>query len=76
MKEMARKKIREFDSKRLLKEHLKRLTGIDLQIRSAQVFPEPPISIDRSSDLSIWIITSFEAFPCVSDIFYRICVSL
>ncbi|XP_074584645.1 ATP-citrate synthase alpha chain protein 3-like isoform X2 [Curcuma longa] len=34
---MARKKIREFDSKRLLKEHLKRLTGIDLQIRSAQV---------------------------------------
>ena len=34
---MARKKIREYDSKRLLKEHLKRLTGIDLQICSAQV---------------------------------------
>ncbi|XP_042402007.1 ATP-citrate synthase alpha chain protein 3-like [Zingiber officinale] len=34
---MARKKIREYDSKRLIKEHLKRLTGIDLQIRSAQV---------------------------------------
>ncbi|URD84888.1 ATP-grasp domain [Musa troglodytarum] len=34
---MARKKIREYDSKRLLKEHLKRLAGIDLQIRSAQV---------------------------------------
>uniref|UniRef100_A0A7N0ZZ34 ATP citrate synthase n=1 Tax=Kalanchoe fedtschenkoi TaxID=63787 RepID=A0A7N0ZZ34_KALFE len=34
---MARKKIREYDSKRLLKEHLKRLAGIELQIRSAQV---------------------------------------
>ncbi|KAJ6928523.1 hypothetical protein NC652_012594 [Populus alba x Populus x berolinensis] len=34
---MARKKIREYDSKRLLKEHLKRLSGIDLQICSAQV---------------------------------------
>ncbi|KAH8507138.1 hypothetical protein H0E87_009592, partial [Populus deltoides] len=31
------KKIREYDSKRLLKEHLKRLSGIDLQICSAQV---------------------------------------
>ncbi|XP_070671769.1 ATP-citrate synthase alpha chain protein 2 isoform X2 [Malus domestica] len=34
---MARKKIREYDSKRLLKQHLKRLAGIDLQINSAQV---------------------------------------
>nr|GLL20056.1 ATP-citrate synthase alpha chain protein 3 [Ipomoea trifida] len=34
---MARKKIREYDSKRLLKEHLKHLYGIDLQICSAQV---------------------------------------
>jgi ATP citrate (pro-S)-lyase len=34
---MARKKIREYDSKRLLKEHLKRLAGIDLTILSAQV---------------------------------------
>ena len=34
---MARKKIREYDSKRLLKEHLKRLANIDLQINSAQV---------------------------------------
>ncbi|ESR41503.1 hypothetical protein CICLE_v10013702mg [Citrus x clementina] len=33
---MARKKIREYDSKRLLKEHLKRLAGLDLQICSAQ----------------------------------------
>ncbi|KAL6008770.1 ATP-citrate synthase alpha chain protein 2 [Asimina triloba] len=34
---MARKKIREYDSKRLLKEHLKRLAGIGLEICSAQV---------------------------------------
>ncbi|XP_057494998.1 ATP-citrate synthase alpha chain protein 2-like [Actinidia eriantha] len=34
---MARKKIREYDSKRILKEHLKRLAAIDLQICSAQV---------------------------------------
>ncbi|KAL6292883.1 hypothetical protein ACE6H2_001025 [Prunus campanulata] len=34
---MARKKIREYDSKRLLKQHLKRVAGIDLQINSAQV---------------------------------------
>eukprot|EP00245_Coleochaete_scutata_P004471 TRINITY_DN17128_c0_g1_i1.p1 TRINITY_DN17128_c0_g1~~TRINITY_DN17128_c0_g1_i1.p1 ORF type:complete len:447 (-),score=105.90 TRINITY_DN17128_c0_g1_i1:39-1307(-) len=37
---MARKKIREYDSKRLLKEHLKRLTGYDIQIHSAQVTEE------------------------------------
>ncbi|KAJ6431138.1 hypothetical protein OIU84_018603 [Salix udensis] len=34
---MARKKIREYDSKRLLKEHFKRLSGRDLPIKSAQV---------------------------------------
>lgn len=34
---MARKKIREYDSKRLLKHHLKRLSGIELQVRSAQI---------------------------------------
>ncbi|CAI0434688.1 unnamed protein product, partial [Linum tenue] len=34
---MARKKIREYDSKRLLKEHFKRLSGYDLPIKSAQV---------------------------------------
>uniref|UniRef100_A0A453HUG3 Uncharacterized protein n=1 Tax=Aegilops tauschii subsp. strangulata TaxID=200361 RepID=A0A453HUG3_AEGTS len=38
---MARKKIREYDSKRLLKEHLKRLAGIDLHILSAQVSHHP-----------------------------------
>lgn len=35
--EMARKKIREYDSKRLLKEHFKRLSGCELPIKSAQV---------------------------------------
>ncbi|KAF1874824.1 hypothetical protein Lal_00007439 [Lupinus albus] len=35
---MARKKIREYDSKRLVKEHYKRLSGNDLPIKSAQVF--------------------------------------
>lgn len=34
---MARKKIREYDSKRLLKEHYKRLSGAELAIKSAQV---------------------------------------
>ncbi|KAJ1417202.1 Succinyl-CoA synthetase-like [Sesbania bispinosa] len=34
---MARKKIREYHSKRLLKEHLKRLASIDLEIQSLQV---------------------------------------
>ncbi|EYU28438.1 hypothetical protein MIMGU_mgv1a006998mg [Erythranthe guttata] len=34
---MARKKIREYDSKRLLKEHYKRITGSELEIKSAQV---------------------------------------
>ncbi|KAJ3691870.1 hypothetical protein LUZ61_000037 [Rhynchospora tenuis] len=34
---MARKKIREYDSKRLLKDHLKRLAAIHLHILSAQI---------------------------------------
>lgn len=34
---MARKKIREYDSKRLLKQHLKKLSGIEIDIRSAQI---------------------------------------
>ncbi|PWA71929.1 ATP-citrate synthase alpha chain [Artemisia annua] len=34
---MARKKIREYDSKRLVKEHFKRISGSDLPIKSAQV---------------------------------------
>jgi hypothetical protein len=41
---MARKKIREYDSKRLLKENLKRLAGIDLTILSAQVSAPVPVS--------------------------------
>ncbi|KAL2903307.1 ATP-citrate synthase alpha chain protein 1 [Bienertia sinuspersici] len=34
---MARKKIREYDSKRLVKEHFKRISGSELPIRSAQI---------------------------------------
>lgn len=34
---MARKKIREYNSKRIFKEHLKRLAGIDVDIKAAQV---------------------------------------
>ncbi|XP_021727061.1 ATP-citrate synthase alpha chain protein 1 [Chenopodium quinoa] len=34
---MARKKIREYDSKRLIKEHYKRISGSELPIRSAQI---------------------------------------
>ncbi|KAI5069615.1 hypothetical protein GOP47_0015916 [Adiantum capillus-veneris] len=42
---MARKKIREYDSKRILKEHLQRLAGISLDIHSAQ--------IDQSTDFDV-----------------------
>ena len=34
---MARKKIREYDSKRMLKEHIARLAGVQLPLRAAQV---------------------------------------
>ena len=34
---MARKKIREHDSKRLLREHIKRLAGLDLPLKTVQV---------------------------------------
>lgn len=34
---MARKKIREYDSKRLLKEHFKRIAGYEVPVRSAQI---------------------------------------
>jgi ATP citrate (pro-S)-lyase len=34
---MARKKIREYDSKRILKEHIKRIADISLGMKSAQV---------------------------------------
>ncbi|GJR52801.1 ATP-citrate synthase alpha chain protein 1-like protein [Tanacetum coccineum] len=36
-RKMARKKIREYDSKRLVKEHFNRISGSDLPIKSAQV---------------------------------------
>lgn len=60
---MARKKIREYDSKRLLKEHLKRIARIELEIRSAQVGSRP---FDRDpSDSPAFF------FPCPLDCFDR-----
>ncbi|CAL5184633.1 unnamed protein product [Lathyrus oleraceus] len=41
---MARKKIREYDSKRLLKEHFKKISGKDLPIKSAQVIETTDIN--------------------------------
>ncbi|XP_058727696.1 ATP-citrate synthase alpha chain protein 1-like [Vicia villosa] len=41
---MARKKIREYDSKRLLKEHFKRISGKELPIKSAQVIETTDIN--------------------------------
>lgn len=49
---MARKKIREYDSKRLLKENFKRLSGYELPIKSAQV--------SAFSDF-VWLITEVES---------------
>ncbi|KAL3835583.1 hypothetical protein ACJIZ3_010319 [Penstemon smallii] len=51
---MARKKIREYDSKRLLKEHYKRISGSELEIKSAQVTDSTDINelVDKESWLS------------------------
>ncbi|KAL2652981.1 hypothetical protein R1flu_021109 [Riccia fluitans] len=53
---MARKKIREYNSKRLLKEHLKRLAGIDLDIKSAQVNEKTDFT--ALADAEPWLNTS------------------
>jgi ATP citrate (pro-S)-lyase len=50
---MARKKIREYDSKRLLKEHLKRLASIDLPILSAQITQSTDLTL--LLDLHPWL---------------------
>ncbi|EFJ27687.1 hypothetical protein SELMODRAFT_147613 [Selaginella moellendorffii] len=50
---MARKKIREYDSKRLLKQHLKRLASIDLALHSAQVTQET--DFDALADKEPWL---------------------
>ncbi|KAK4485755.1 hypothetical protein RD792_008401 [Penstemon davidsonii] len=51
---MARKKIREYDSKSLLKEHFKRISGSDLEIKSAQVTESTDFSelVDKEAWLS------------------------
>ncbi|CAM6088320.1 unnamed protein product [Calypogeia fissa] len=53
---MARKKIREYNSKRLLKEHLKRLAGIDLDIKSAQVTEKTDFT--ELADTEPWLNTT------------------
>lgn len=53
---MARKKIREFHSKRLLKEHLKRLAGISLDIKSAQVTQST--DFNELADNEPWLTTT------------------
>lgn len=58
---MARKKIREYDSKRLLKEHLKRLANIDLQIHSAQVLSLSSLHPPRCSS---FFRNLLYGFPC------------
>ncbi|GLJ10281.1 hypothetical protein SUGI_0125380 [Cryptomeria japonica] len=53
---MARKKIREYDSKRLLKEHLKRLGAIQLEIKSAQVTEST--NLNELADNEPWLSAS------------------
>ncbi|MCO5575386.1 hypothetical protein L7F22_029186 [Adiantum nelumboides] len=53
---MARKKIREYDSKRLLKDHLKRLAGISLDIKSAQVTKDT--DFDELADKEPWLTST------------------
>jgi len=53
---MARKKIREYDSKRLLKEHLKRLTGLQVDIKSAQVTEST--DFNELADREPWLSSS------------------
>lgn len=63
---MARKKIREYDSKRLLKQHLKRLSGIDLQIRSAQVWITMLFMFPPASPM----LNSVFLNPCLLDFYF------
>ncbi|CAL9072495.1 unnamed protein product [Musa textilis] len=64
---MARKKIREYDSKRLLKQHLKRLAAIDLQLYSAQVSSSFPSYSRLPMSISF---SRFSLFgPCSPPIF-------
>ncbi|KAF6164069.1 hypothetical protein GIB67_017653 [Kingdonia uniflora] len=50
---MARKKIREYDSKRLLKEHFKRIAGMDLSIKSVQVTEST--DLNELADKESWL---------------------
>jgi len=54
---MARKKIREYDSKRILKEHLKKLAGIELGIKSAQVLLSSSPHLPSLQINAEWMVT-------------------
>ncbi|ONK70678.1 uncharacterized protein A4U43_C04F390 [Asparagus officinalis] len=51
---MARKKIREYDSKRLLKQHLNRIAGVQLNIRSAQITESTDLN-ELASESEPWL---------------------
>ncbi|KAK7323960.1 hypothetical protein VNO77_27464 [Canavalia gladiata] len=53
---MARKKIREYDSKRLLKEHFKRLSGQELPIKSAQITEST--NFNELAEKEPWLLSS------------------
>ncbi|KAK9838424.1 hypothetical protein WJX84_002886 [Apatococcus fuscideae] len=53
---MARKKIREYDSKRLLKEHIKRLYGIDLPLSVVHITPSTNFSELRETNA--WLVNT------------------
>ncbi|KAJ4961362.1 hypothetical protein NE237_021272 [Protea cynaroides] len=53
--QMARKKIREYDSKRILKEHFKRLSGADLAIKSAQITEST--DLNQLLEKEPWLLT-------------------
>ncbi|XP_043707646.1 ATP-citrate synthase alpha chain protein 1 isoform X1 [Telopea speciosissima] len=52
---MARKKIREYDSKRQLKEHFKRLSGTELGIKSAQITEST--DLNELAEKEPWVLT-------------------
>ncbi|GBG70563.1 hypothetical protein CBR_g6689 [Chara braunii] len=53
---MARKKIREYDSKRLLKEHIKRLAGLSLNLLAVQVTADTDFK--ELADQEPWLNTT------------------
>ncbi|KAI3778674.1 hypothetical protein L2E82_08057 [Cichorium intybus] len=78
---MARKKIREYDSKRLVKEHYKRISGFELAIKSAHVTESTDLNelIEREPWLSSskLVVKPVHTVICSKCHFssHRICIS-